>query len=672
MQFLYPNFLWALLALAIPILIHLFYFRRFKKIKFTNVKFLKEIKEETASRNRLKNLLILFTRCLTLVALILAFAQPYLSDDDHIKKGVNTISIFVDNSESMKAEHENIPLFEIAKSRARSIIETYQSNDEFQVLTHEFKAIHQRLVSKEEAIALIDDIEVTPQVKKLSQVLNRQKQLLDGENNIIYILSDFQNSITDISNEIDSIYEVNLLPIQTTTEKNVSIDTVYFESPVPILNQTNILWVEITNHSNDPVERLKISLDKDGQVKPIGVIDIPVNSTVTESVPLSILSPGFHEGKIKITDYPVQFDDEFFFSFQVPDRIKILIINEINANKYLNALFGGIEYFELENQYLNQIQFQSFNEYNLILLNDISEISSGLSNELKQYIESGGKVLIFPSINANLSSFNSFFSSVKAPSFGLLNKKELSVSRINMDDFVFADVFENIKSNIKLPVTLQNYLFNQTQRSNCQTLLTYQNNNPYLLKSKVDKGYLYQCASPLNSNYNDMVLNAEIFVPMLYKMALATAYPSKLAYWIGQENLIQLSKQNNQVEQVYTIKGKSEFIPGMTNYGKSVILDLKDQIKAAGFYKLTFGDNQIKSLAFNYDRKESDLKVFTEAQLNELLKNSNINILKNYDDLQLAAVIQQKDKGILLWKWLLWASLFFLLLEILFIRLLKN
>jgi hypothetical protein len=672
MQFLYPNFLWALLALAIPILIHLFYFRRFKKIKFTNVKFLKEIKEETASRNRLKNLLILFTRCLTLVALILAFAQPYLSDDDHIKKGVNTISIFVDNSESMKAEHENIPLFEIAKSRARSIIETYQSNDEFQVLTHQFKAIHQRLVSKEEAIALIDDIEVTPQVKKLSQVLNRQKQLLDGENNIIYILSDFQNSITDISNEIDSIYEVNLLPIQTTIEKNVSIDTVYFESPVPILNQTNILWVEITNHSNDPVERLKISLDKDGQVKPIGVIDIPGNSTVTESVPLSILSPGFHEGKIKITDYPVQFDDEFFFSFQVPDRIKILIINEINANKYLNALFGGIEYFELENQYLNQIQFQSFNEYNLILLNDISEISSGLSNELKQYIESGGKVLIFPSINANLSSFNSFFSSVKAPSFGLLNKKELSVSKINMDDFVFADVFENIKSNIKLPVTLQNYLFNQTQRSNCQTLLTYQNNNPYLLKSKVDKGYLYQCASPLNSNYNDMVLNAEIFVPMLYKMALATAYPSKLAYWIGQENLIQLSKQNNQVEQVYTIKGKSEFIPGMTNYGKSVILDLKDQIKAAGFYKLTFGDNQIKSLAFNYDRKESDLKVFTEAQLNELLKNSNINILKNYDDLQLAAVIQQKDKGILLWKWLLWASLLFLLLEILFIRLLKN
>ena len=45
MQFLYPSFLWTLLALAIPIIIHLFYFRRFKRVYFTNVKFLKEVKE---------------------------------------------------------------------------------------------------------------------------------------------------------------------------------------------------------------------------------------------------------------------------------------------------------------------------------------------------------------------------------------------------------------------------------------------------------------------------------------------------------------------------------------------------------------------------------------------------------------------------------------------------
>ena len=46
MQFVNPQILWALLALALPIIIHLFSIRRFKKVYFTNVKFLKEIKEE--------------------------------------------------------------------------------------------------------------------------------------------------------------------------------------------------------------------------------------------------------------------------------------------------------------------------------------------------------------------------------------------------------------------------------------------------------------------------------------------------------------------------------------------------------------------------------------------------------------------------------------------------
>ena len=66
MQLLYPAFLLALAALAIPIIIHLFHFRRFKKVYFTNVRFLKEVKEETSNRSRLRNLLVLLMRLLAL------------------------------------------------------------------------------------------------------------------------------------------------------------------------------------------------------------------------------------------------------------------------------------------------------------------------------------------------------------------------------------------------------------------------------------------------------------------------------------------------------------------------------------------------------------------------------------------------------------------------------
>ena len=193
-----------------------------------------------------------------------------------------------------------------------------------------------------------------------------------------------------------------------------------------------------------------------------------------------------------------------------------------------------------------------------------------------------------------------------------------------------------------------------------------------MTKNTVDKGFLYLCASPLNKEYNDLVLNAEIFVPMLYKMALAKADADRLTYWIGQKNLIQITNQSNESDQVYTVRGESEFIPGITNYGKSTILDLKNQIDKSGFYRLYYGEEEIKSLAFNYDRKESNLQVYSQENLEELLKNSNINIISDYDQTQLATLVQQKDKGVLLWKWFIWAALLFLLLEILFIRLLKN
>ncbi|MFI5136035.1 MAG: BatA domain-containing protein, partial [Chitinophagales bacterium] len=64
MSFLYPAFLFALGAIAIPIIIHLFNFRRYKTIYFSNTKFLREVKEKTDSRTQLKHLLVLLCRIL--------------------------------------------------------------------------------------------------------------------------------------------------------------------------------------------------------------------------------------------------------------------------------------------------------------------------------------------------------------------------------------------------------------------------------------------------------------------------------------------------------------------------------------------------------------------------------------------------------------------------------
>ena len=95
MEFVNPGFLYGLFAISIPIIIHLFNFRRFKKVYFTNVSFIKELKQQTQKQSRLKHLLILLMRILAITAIVLAFAQPYIPVSQELvnPKQKNTISV---------------------------------------------------------------------------------------------------------------------------------------------------------------------------------------------------------------------------------------------------------------------------------------------------------------------------------------------------------------------------------------------------------------------------------------------------------------------------------------------------------------------------------------------------------------------------------------------------
>ena len=162
MQFLFPAFLFALAALAIPVIIHLFHFRRFRTVYFTNVRFLREVKEETSNRRKIRDLLVLLARCLAVALLVLAFAQPFLPrNTEGVKKGEQAVSIYIDNSFSMNALSKDLSLLEKAKQKAHEIVQAYANNDKFQVLTSDFEGRHQRLVSKEEAMTFIDEVKIT-------------------------------------------------------------------------------------------------------------------------------------------------------------------------------------------------------------------------------------------------------------------------------------------------------------------------------------------------------------------------------------------------------------------------------------------------------------------------------------------------------------------------------
>lgn len=687
MQFVFPAFLAALAVLAIPVIIHLFYFRRFKKVYFTNVRFLKEVKEETSNRQKLRNLLVLLMRCLAIAALVLAFAQPFIPLSSGVKKGEKAVSIFVDNSFSMNSLSKDAPLLELAKQRARDIVNAFAVEDRFQILTNDFEGRDQRLVSKEDALNRIEEIRTSPASRDISKVLTRQQQCLNTgkqENKIAYVVSDFQTNIADVTNFRDTLIEVKLVPMRAVQERNVSVDSVWFENPVQILNQPANLLVKLSNRSDEEASEVRLALRHDGQTKPVGSVSIPARSSKLDTVSFNILHPGWHEAKLSVTDYPVQFDDDYYLAFHVAERINILSVNGLQPNKYLDNAFLGARYFRLDNANAGALDYSKFQDYQLIVLNELPNVSSGLANELKTFVQNGGNVLVFPAPTADLSSYNAFLQNFNAGNLGAYEPTPRQASEINTDEYVFKDVFLNKSANLRLPATQGNF---KIAPSRGEYILTYRDGTALLAKYPQGEGALYLFAAPLNEQVNDLVRNGEIFVPMLFKMAIAGTKGRQVAYTIGKDEVLEakhkiaasgetIYKLRKQDENEPTTSNQqpatnNEFIPEQRILGSKVLLTPGTQVRDAGWYRLHLqGDSTLGEFAFNYDRKESDLSYKTDDALAEGLPK-NIKVLAENVEANFGQVVDEQERGIVLWRWCVIFALLFLALEVLFLRLWK-
>lgn len=671
-QFVNPFFLFAGLLIAIPIVIHLFYFRRFKKVYFTNVRFLREVKEETSARQKLRNLLVLLMRCLAVLMLVLAFAQPFIPRNNLVKQGEKSVSIFIDNSFSMGALSKDVSLLEKARQRAKEIVAAYAPDDRFQILTQDFEGRHQRLVNRDDAITYIEEIRLSPAVNELSKVITRQQQALSSgqsQQRIMYLLSDFQKNISDLDQIRDTLTDIYLVPMSAVQENNLSIDSAWFEAPVQVLNQTSPLIVKVTNHSDEAVENARLTLVFDGQDKPVGLLTVPPRQSITDTVNITILRTGWHQARLTVADYPVQFDDDYYFTYLVDDQIKVLAINDGLPDRYLGAALRGIPGFQVTDQGNTAIDYAGIPQYQFIVIDGLPQITTGLADALAKYISQGGNVLVFPGNIIDQASYNAFLRRFQSYTMGPFDSAPRQVSAVNTDEFVFQDVFTNANANLKLPATTGNYVLSATGTSGGEALLTYRDGTVFAGKTHVDKGNLYICAAPLDDQKNDIMRIGEIFVPMLYKMAISAARSWKISYTISRDDIIEADHQPAGTEAVYKFRSeKGEFIPGQRVIGQQVILSMEGQVREAGFFDLyTRPDTVLSRYAFNYDRRESDLRCLAPGELTAFTSR-NIHLLDATSEANLSEIVGERNQGLVLWRWCILLALLFLAVEVMLLR----
>jgi hypothetical protein len=689
MIFAQPLFLIALAALAIPVIIHLFNFRRYRKVFFTNVKFIAEIQQETKKRSQLKHLLILLSRLLAIASLILAFAQPYIPSSRQQRKagGTQAVSIYIDNSFSMEALNTGGRLLDEARNKALEIAGAYRPSDLFQLLTTDFEGKHQRFVSRDEFRNLVAEVKLSPSIRSLGEVMKRQADLLKdirNVNKIAYLITDFQKSTCGLQNlKPDTTLTWFFLPLQAAKQNNLYIDSAWFDNPVLQPSQPARLSVRIRNSSDELLEKIPLQLSINGIQKTVASFAVEPSSATTVALPFTNNAAGIQAGILSITDYPVTWDDNFFFSYRLSPAVAVLSINGETPGPYLGALFDSDSTFIFRNSPENQLDFSSFGSYPLIILNGVSNISSGLKQEITRFVMNGGNILVFPTERADQQGYNELLSALGAPLLTGIDTSRLKVSDLNTDNQIFRDVFEQdasgkitLPDNADLPVVFRHYRFSKLSRSSTDDLIKLQDGESFLTVTKAGKGKIFLASVSLDEKSSTFPRNT-IFVPTLFKIALLSQPLLPLYYSLSADDGIPVETDSLRNKEVYRIKKATtdfEAIPETHSAGNVTLIYPHDQIREAGLYTLLEGSRIIQGIAFNYDRRESDLHCYTPGEVDDMLKRS---ALKYYSVLRgkqasLTKQILDINQGTPLWKYFVFAVLFFLLTEIILIRFLKD
>jgi hypothetical protein len=679
MKFLFPSFLFALFAIAIPIIIHLFNFRKYKKVYFTNVKFLREVKQETQSKSKLKHLLVLCCRILAIIFLVLAFARPYIpSESVNALQGDKAVSIFIDNSFSMQAENEEGILFEEALQKAREIAGAFKPSDKFQILTNDFEGKHQRMVSKEEFLTMLDEITISPAVKSLPDIILRQQDLLKKQeelNKLSFIISDFQKSMAELSElKSDSSVKVKLIPLSTEKSGNVYIDSCWFISPVRRPGQTEEFIVRVKNASNKAYESIPLKLLINGNQKTQASLSIAPNSQEDVKLVFTVNEPGIHKATVKITDYPVTYDDDYFFSFKIEQNLPVLIINGEKESPYLNGLFLKDEYFKVTQFQEKNIDLSAFSTNALIILNELKSLPGGFAQELNKFAENGGSILVIPAKDIDYASYQTFLAASAGSSFLALDTNDLKVTKINTEHYLFGNVFETVPQNIDLPLASSRFIIQKNNRKGEEELLRLQNGDIFLGRYPFGKGYIYLSSVPLRQEFSNFQKHA-LFVPIMYNIALFSQSRFPLSYTIGRDKLIENPAPEAKSEIIkLTSEDDFEIIPQQKTLEGKQLLFFDDAIKEAGNFSLKASNIETGGISFNFDRKESILDYFTNEELISSLEKaglSNFSVIPSkYTNT--TSLSEEFNLGRRLWKVCIIFALLFLLIEILLLRTFKT
>lgn len=664
MQLLYPQFLYALSLAAIPVILHLLQLRRYKKVVFSDITFLKQLQEQNKRTHSIREWLILAMRVLAIVMLVLAFARPYIPAEGHAKAEPNTwVSFYLDNSLSMQAGNPE-SLLDHGRRKIEQVMPAYGNTTRFQLLTNDFEGKHQRLVNKKEFLEMLASVKISPVSRSLQEVQQRQDALRSslalGAGHT-YWISDFQEGMDRGLQPRDSSMRLFLLPLASSTVPNVWIDSACFPEPYLKQGTGNKIRCWVRNQSKEDFEDQPLVLKLDGAQRALANITVGAGRREVFDLEFSLDDSNQHGFELSITDYPATFDDTWYLTGQAKAKARVLLLTDRNSFPEASKLYGLDPFYALTTQTLAQQDFSDLKSYDAVILFQPTGLPAGAADALKTYAEGGGALMLVPGETLAIQPLAAMLG-VTTGNFASVRQE---VQQVEIKDPLLMPAFEKLPENPKLPY-FKGLWEMSAIGANTRVLMRCANDAPALIRSKSGKGVAFILCGPVDAAHSDLTSNA-LFVPLLLNLPLQVRNPVPSSVTLGRQPVLQFPASGS-LRMVTLAKGKFEekYSCAVNNGIANVVMD--QPLPESGIYNIKDERNTLSMAAFNYARAESRQGFTSLDQLQELTGGAALA-----DDLGgFAGKLEQELTGTHYWRWCLALALLALLTEAFLLRLWKK
>ncbi len=601
-----------------------------------------------------------------LTFLVLAFAQPYFPSADKNPQAEN-VYIYLDNSSSMsnRVAGTTTSLL-LGMDYVSKILDLYPTNTSYKFLTNDFAPFSNTLKSKDEIKEKLTEMKLNNISRTLPEAYNRLnshtlRQSANGKD--IYIISDFQKSTVGKINQIitDSLDQVFVSPIFFDATKNIFIDSMYLSNPFLLSSEKNQLNVILKNSGFEDVSDLQVKLFINEIQYASSIIDIPAGKNKDISFEILYNLENVNKCRISFEDFPVTFDNDFYFVLRLENKINILEIKKEDTVSPIQQVYGNKHLFKYISQIATNTDYSLIRQFDLVIINGIQEIDNSLTLELNNFIETGGSVFIIPGTNPVINSYKNLLASINLITN---DTSRVNISMPDLSDPFYENIFENINEQIDMPNALPMLTWSG-QQSN---LLKFRNNLNFFSEFK-NTGTIFILSSPLEDRFTNFHRHA-LFVPVMYRLAANSKKSFNSPYNSINELTIELKLDSLDKRDIYKLTNdETELIPNQRISAGKLVLEMPRNTLNPGFYDLKVGDKTKSVLAFNLEKTESYLAQLTYADIKSSYSaNKNVMIFQANDADKFSNEIKKNKIGIPLWKYAIILSLLFLMIEVLLIR----